>query len=270
MSHRATRSELEQFGVDGFFVREAVFTREEVEELQQAVEQVDRRIHELADPTGRGVTRIEGKRYEWVLESKVKWDWAERSSTIRSMEPFHHLDPRLDALVDDPRLWQPTLDLIHCDAVGLFTDKLNFKRPGGSPFPWHQDSPYWAFECDQLDRLVSVGLYLDDADRENGCLWVIPGSHLQGILPGLKDEGLLAKLYTDLDALEAPHPVPVEAPAGTAIFFHADIVHGSESNESPASRRAVFFTYQPAGLPRWQLDEPRVPLAEREKGRPQP
>ncbi len=270
MSHRATRSELEQFRTDGFFVREAVFTPEEVRELEQAVERVDDRIHAAADPTGGAVIEIEGKRYEQVLGSTVKWDWAEGSTTIRSMEPFHHLDPRLDVLVDDPRLWEPTLDLIDCDAVGLFTDKLNFKRPGGSPFPWHQDSPYWAFECDHLDRVVSVGLYLDDANRENGCLWLIPGSHLQGLLPGLKEKGQLAQLYTDLDALEAPHPVPVEGPAGTVIFFHADIVHGSEANRSDAGRRAVYFSYQPAGLPRWQLDEPRIPLAERGRGRVHP
>jgi hypothetical protein len=266
MSHRATPSELDLFRRDGLFVREAVFTRVEVDELRRAVERVDHRIREAADPTGGALLRIEGKRYERVLGSTVKWDWAEGSSTVRSMEPFHHLDPRLDALVDDPRLWEPTLDLIRCDAVGLFTDKLNFKRPGGSPFPWHQDSPYWAFECDHIDQLVSVGLYLDNADRDNGCLWLIPGSHRQGMLPGLKDQGKLAQLYTDLDALEAPHPVPVEGPAGTLIFFHADIVHGSEANQSGSSRRAVFFTYQPAGLPRWQLPEPRIPLSERGKG----
>ena len=34
-----------------------------------------------------------------------------------------------------------------------------------------------------LDRLVSLQLYLDDADERNGCLWMIAGSHRHGMLP---------------------------------------------------------------------------------------
>ena len=59
---------------------------------------------------------------------------------------------RLDGFVDDPRLWAPTLDILGTGSVSLFTDKLNFKRPLGAPFPWHQDAPYWAFGCDHVDR----------------------------------------------------------------------------------------------------------------------
>ena len=85
-----------------------------------------------------------GKAYQRLLGSTVKWEWAGGPQAVRSMEPFTHLDTRLDALIDDARLWAPARALIGAAGLGLFTDKLNFKRPGGSPFPWHQDSPYWA------------------------------------------------------------------------------------------------------------------------------
>jgi hypothetical protein len=263
MSHRATPAELERFREDGFFVREAVFGPDELDDLRATVERVNAKIQEGADPTGARVERIDGKRYERVLGSLIKWDWVEGSTGIRSMEPFHHLDPRLDELVDDPRVWEPTLDLIGCDRVSLFTDKLNFKRPRGAPFPWHQDSPYWAFECDHVDRLVSVGLYLDDANGENGCLWMMAGSHRHGFLSGQQTGETLAALYTDVNALEDRRPVAVEGCAGTVLFFHADIVHGSQPNRTQKSRRAVYFTYQPAGLPRWHYSEARIPVAER-------
>jgi ectoine hydroxylase len=267
MTHRATPAEREQFENDGFFVREAAFRSHEIEELREAVERVNQLIQDAADPSESRVTRIDGKRYEEVLGATVKWDWAEGSRGIRSMEPFHHLDPRLDELVDDPRLWEPTLDLIDCEGVSLFTDKLNFKRPDGAPFPWHQDSPYWAFECDHVDRLVSVGLYLDDATQKNGCLWMMAGSHRHGFLPGQKSGETMASLYTDVDALEDRRPVAAEGPAGTVLVFHADIVHGSEPNRTNESRRAVLFTYQPPGLPRWHFEDVRIPFAER-GGRP--
>ena len=138
-------------------------------------------------------------------------------------------------------------------SLALFTDKLNFKRPGGAPFPWHQDSPYFAFECPHVDRLVSVQLYLDDATEKNGCLWMIPGSHKRGTLPGVSERGTLGRLYTDVErALPEAKRVAVEAPAGSAIFFHGDVVHGSRSNRSAASRRAFILTYQPGGHPQFR------------------
>ena len=38
-------------------------------------------------------------------------------------------------------------------------------------------------------------VYLDDATRENGCLWMIPGSHLHGVLPVFRDRGTIGRLY---------------------------------------------------------------------------
>jgi ectoine hydroxylase-related dioxygenase (phytanoyl-CoA dioxygenase family) len=99
-------------------------------------------------------------------------------------------------------------------------------------------------------------IYLDDACEDNGCLWMIPGTHTRGHLPILEDRGVLGRLYTDPTKLEAVVPVPVEAPAGSVIHFDGYIVHGSRSNRSPASRRALVLTYQPAGLPRWRA--PRI------------
>jgi hypothetical protein len=261
MEHRARSSEVAKFHRDGFFVRDSVFGAEELEELRDAVEQVGRRVVEAQGRSGSsGVERVEGKRYERVLGASVKWDWAEGSTGIRSMEPFHHLHPCLDELVDDPRLWAPVLDLIEVDSVSLFTDKLNFKRPGGAPFPWHQDTPYWAFGCDHIEQLVSVGLYLDDATEENGCLWMLRGSHRHGILPPPRAAGVLNRLYTDVGSLKGVEAVPAQAPAGSVFFFHAHIVHGSAPNRTDRSRRAVYFTYQPGGFPRWQSEESRPSL----------
>jgi ectoine hydroxylase-related dioxygenase (phytanoyl-CoA dioxygenase family) len=203
------------------------------------------------------VDLVDDKRYQELLGSTVKWEWRPGAPEIRSMEPYHHLHPQLDALIDDPRLWGPTRALVGSEAVSLFSDKLNFKRPGGAPFPWHQDTPYWAFGCDHLDRLVSVMLYLDEANRENGCLWVIPDSQRQGVIPCQEDRGVLGHLYTDVERVVAGEPTALEIPAGSVIFFHGNLVHGSQTNRSDCSRRALVLTYQPADLPRWQHDDVR-------------
>jgi ectoine hydroxylase-related dioxygenase (phytanoyl-CoA dioxygenase family) len=249
----ATPLELGAFRADGYFVRERVFAAAELERLRAAVERVHANVlSESRAPEAGAVERIDGKRYQDVLGACVKWEWDDARADVRSMEPFLHLDPELDRLADDPRLWAPVTDLCRSPRLALFTDKLNFKRPGGAPFPWHQDSPYFAFECPHVDRLASVQVYLDDANEANGCLWMIPGSHRDGVLQGLTDRGVVGKLYTDVDRVLAEAPrVPIAARAGSAIFFHGDVVHGSQVNRSSASRRAFVLTYQPAGHPQF-------------------
>jgi hypothetical protein len=250
MADRATRYELECYDRDGYFVRESAFPSSDLIEIRAAVERVNDLIQAAADSSGEAIEWIEGKRYERVLGSSVKWDWDQDSRGVRSMEPFHHLDPRLEKLMEDPRLTGPMPNLVGEEAVGLFTDKLNPKRPGGAPFPWHQDGPYWQFGCSHVDRLVSVGLYLCDTTEEGACLSVFPGTHRFGKLPAPKGGGRLEQLYTDVSLLEG-EPVAVEVPAGSLLFFHPDIVHGAPSNLTDEPKPALYVTYQPAGFPTW-------------------
>jgi hypothetical protein len=258
MTWRATEQEKKQYRDEGYFLREGLFLNAELEPLRDATEAVHRSVVEAVDrsecaPEGL----IDGRRYQEILGSTIKWEWRDKVAEIRSMEPYHHLDPRLDSLLDDPRLWQPAGTVIDAESVSLFSDKLNFKHPRGAPFPWHQDTPYWAFECNHLDRLVSVLIYLDDATRENGCLWVIPGTHKRGTIPCYQDRGVVGRLYTDMDLLEGEEPIAIESPAGSVIWFHGDLVHGSQSNRDVVNRRALVLTYQPGGLPRWQHGDVR-------------
>jgi ectoine hydroxylase-related dioxygenase (phytanoyl-CoA dioxygenase family) len=261
MAEPLTASERDEYQKRGFFVRERLLGPSLVGDLREAVEGIHQQITRAAleqDSQAGAVQRVDGLRFQKLLGSTVKWEWREDSPHIRSMEPLHHLDARIDRLIEDARITQPLSDLLGCE-IGPFTDKLNFKRPGGSPFPWHQDTPYWAFGCEHVDRLVSLQIYLDDATRENGCLWVIPGSHARGVLPVFSDRGTLGRLYTDLGQVEASgaaaDPLAIEAPAGSAVFFSGDIVHGSQTNRTQQSRRALILTYQPAGHPRWDRGE---------------
>jgi phytanoyl-CoA hydroxylase len=259
MGWGATEQELEQYEADGYFAREAVFSEAELQPLHEAVEGVHRAIEaEAARGGAPEAERVDGKRYQKLLDSSVQWEWREGVQEIRSMEPYHHLDPRLDGLSDDPRLWEATRLIVGSHEVSLFSDKLNFKRPGGAPFPWHQDSPYWNFGCDHVDRLVSVLVTLDAATVENGCLWVAPGSHARGAIPCYQDRGVQGRLYTDIEGYEGAAPVALELAAGSVAFFHGDIIHGSQSNKTDACRRALVLTYQPAGLPRWQHEDVRA------------
>jgi phytanoyl-CoA hydroxylase len=250
---RATKEELEQYEEQGFFCRHNVFSEEELEQMRVGVENIHAKVLVAAESDEAAPCElIDNQRFQSLLGSTIKWEWDENLQAVRSMEPCAHLDPFMNALIDDPRLSGPCRDIVGEEELSLFSDKLNVKRPGGAPFPWHQEGPYWVYGAEQLDKVVSVLTYLDEGTKENGCLWVIPGSHKGGALQGLKNRGVIGKLYTDVDLLDG-EAYPVEVPAGSVLYFHYDLVHGSQGNHSQTNRRVFVTAFQPKGLRRWRL-----------------
>jgi hypothetical protein len=255
--YRASEAELRQYDALGFFIREDVFSETELGEMRAGAECAHAQILEAADlPEASPIDRVDNQKYQSVLGSTIKWEWSNELRAVRSMEPTGHLDRRLEALLDDPRLYQPSASINGCESLSVFSDKLNVKRPGGAPFPWHQEGLYWENGAEDLESLVSTLTYLDDATKENGCLWVIPGSHKQGNLQGLKDRGVLGALYTDVALIEG-EAIPTELRAGSVIFFHRDLVHGSQTNRTRESRRVFVVAYQAGGLHRWRINRKR-------------
>ena len=257
-SLRLSARERRAWAEDGFFVRPLAFGSRDLEELRAAAERAAARASREAERSSRRY-RIDGNEYVEVATSTVQYEHRDGSRTLRVIEPFHPLDVRLEALIDDPRLVEPMADLVGSERVALFTDKLNLKRPGeGSRFRWHQDSPYWVFDCAHVDRLPNVMIALDDADETNGCLRVVRGSHRRGLLPGRQGGGVLDPLFTDPAHFDADAQVAAEMPAGSLLFFSPHTVHGSGPNRSDRMRRALVVTYQPAGHAQFKAPGPRA------------
>ncbi len=254
---RLSPAERRAWREDGFFVRHGVLDTAEVDALRDAAERAVEIAHAGALAGGASYS-IDGNRYHEARGSTIQYEHREGSQTIRVIEPFHHLDARFDQLVDDARFVEPARDLVGCERIALFTSKLNLKRPReGSRFRWHQDSPYWAHFFPDVDRLPNVMLALDDASPANGCLHLVPGSHAEGMLPGLEGQGRLGPLFTDPAYFDASRAVPAEMGAGSLLFFHPSVVHGSEPNASDELRRALLYTYQPGGNRLFKVDAKR-------------
>ncbi len=248
LTHRLSTTELARYRADGFLVRERVFSEAETRTLRQAAERAAAAARALSED-GR-TYHLDGKRFVDAGYVTVQFEHTPDSSTIRVVEPAHELDGALAALVDDPRLVEPMRDLVGSEALALWTDKLNLKRPReGSGFGWHQDSPYWVHDCGHVDQLPNVLVAFDEADETNGCFRVVRGSHRRGCLPGTADGSQLGGFFTDPGSFDADAQVAMAVPAGSCVFFDPHSVHGSLPNSSDQPRRAMVLTYQPAGFP---------------------
>lgn len=119
--------------------------------------------------------------------------------------------------------------------------KLNMKPPSiGSAVEWHQDLAYYPLT--NRDSLA-VLFYLDDADRHNGCLQVIPRRHIGETLNHTLNGIFQGRVTESLDESEA---VALEGGAGTAIFMHGMTPHSSALNTSGKPRRTLILSYRAA------------------------
>ena len=180
----------------------------------------------------------------WGATFQAQLDAAERAwyldrvaagEVLRKLDNPVHERPLFRGLATEPVLLDMVANLIGPPA-GIVFSQIFFKPPeGGGAKPAHQDNFY--FGPDDRDGLVTAWIALDDATRENGCLWVIPGSHVHGDLPTLQGRGVLDRLYTDLEQLPGlGDPLPLEAPAGSVVWFDGAVVHGSQTNHSDRRR----------------------------------
>jgi ectoine hydroxylase-related dioxygenase (phytanoyl-CoA dioxygenase family) len=131
-------------------------------------------------------------------------------------------------------------------AVCHFHSKLMQKEPRvGGAWEWHQDYGYW-YKNEFLfpDQMMSVMVAITEANKENGCLQIIKGSHKMGrIEHGFAGEQVGASQhYVDL-ALKTMELIYLEIMAGDAVFFHSNLLHRSEANLSEKPRWSLISVY---------------------------
>lgn len=115
---------------------------------------------------------------------------------------------------------------------------MNKPANKGTWLPWHQDR--WS----HLDRdpLITVWTALDPATVENGCVQVIEGSHKFGLVNPDHGSGFVSPEQAE-DLLQK-HPVKhVELEPGEVVLLHNWLLHASDVNRSPVSRRAFSVCY---------------------------
>jgi Phytanoyl-CoA dioxygenase (PhyH) len=249
---RLSADECDRYVIDGYVVREAAFSAAEVQALRDSCEAVIARVvaHARRPEGGPEATMADGRRLQFSSNTVIQWEWRNGSQEVRMIEPCTHLDAHLDALYDEPRFTDPARDVLGVDELAPFTSKLNLKRPReGSEFPWHQDYPYWyVFTPEYAADTATVMLFLDDASAGNGALRVLPGSHARG--PAPRDPNDPTKFLADPTLIDADQEVVLEVSAGTVCVFGPYLLHRSSPNTTDAHRRALLYSFQPAGRPR--------------------
>ena len=175
--------------------------------------------------------------------SDATWDSVRGTGTsISHCHDVHFRSAMVTRLLTDPRLISVAQDIIGPN-VQLHHNKMFIKPPEkGSPFPMHQDYPYFPHRDHSM---IAVILHFDDAPEAKGCLCVYPGSHKLGPLPAEGKDHHVSTEHFPIKGATA-----VEAKAGDAVFFHYLTVHGSGVNRSDEPRTTLLIQLRdPADQP---------------------
>ncbi len=160
----------------------------------------------------------------------------------RLMQP-HRYDALSLQWLTDPRLKRWMVEITGEEPLAVQT-MFYFKPPGARGQALHQDNFYLKASP---STCIAAWLAVDDSDEENGCLSVVPGSHL---LPTMcLTPADTTKSFTDVE-VEVPadmQVVPIRMKAGDVLFFNGQVIHGSGPNVSEQRFRRTLIGHYAMG-----------------------
>ncbi len=150
---------------------------------------------------------------------------------------LHDLDPIFARFSRMPEIAAVATDLKFRRPL-LVQSMYIFKQPNiGGEVVCHQDS---TFLYTEPPSVIGLWFALEEATRENGCLWALPGGHKCGLKSRFLRAAGGGTRFEVYD--ESPWPldglVPLEVPAGALVILHGQLPHLSRVNLSPRSRHA--------------------------------
>jgi ectoine hydroxylase-related dioxygenase (phytanoyl-CoA dioxygenase family) len=197
-----------------------------------------------------GIRRLQSNQRDHDLPGGLSENSAARSDAPVNQLRFPSLLIReISNFLKMAPIWEVAGKLTETDQIRLFHDQLVVKQKQiaskSSIVGWHTDKSYWR-SCTS-DSMVTVWIPLQDVTVENGCLWMLPGSHLwsnQAATRGFHDSGKIgfAAKFRDHDG--PTDPVPLVMKRGQFSVHHCKVIHASGQNSHGCPRLAYVVHLQ--------------------------
>ena len=212
--------DVRQFEKDGYLLVKGLFDAEEMEMLS-AIGKADE---------------------ELKAQTKSRLD-AEGGVTTLSLS--NELGDDIYSAIVRCRRMTDTMESLLGDEVYHYHHKMNMKAPYvGGAWEWHQDYGYWYNNGCLFPDMASCMIAVDKATQENGCLQVLRASHKLGRIDhGKVGDQTGADMERVDEAMKRLELVYCEMDPGDALFFHSNLLHRSDRNNSPHPRWVLICCY---------------------------
>jgi len=226
MKSELTAFQVKQYRQQGFLVIEGFLDPDELQLWRQVTEDaVQQRLKDVS------------------LNNQVNPDtfYAQVFTQCLRLADIH---PGMAKLMFDERLGRLAGTLAGVDGIRIWHDQALIKPPYGNHTAFHLDDPFWSFFSRDA---ISIWVALDNTTLANGCLWYLPGTHLEAPFQSVgigENLGDIFKTYPQWRKIEA---VPAACPAGSAVFHNGLVAHAAGVNLTAYPRRAMTCAYMPDG-----------------------
>ena len=226
-----TPEQIQHFSQEGYLVFPGLLKGEKLARYKELLDELVERARSMPEPQGNFALQPDS-------------EGSPIPGRLFKVQGVCVVEKRLLALAREPEIVDRVAALIG-PQLHMFGSKFFPMLPrGGTSTGWHQDNHYFGTNS---DRVVSCGIYLENSDRSNACLQLVPRSHRSGeIVAHAPGQGTFAHgNWTEIDPDGA---LLVECPAGTLVLLSANLLHGATTNTSVRSRYSTAWHYIPATL----------------------
>lgn len=157
----------------------------------------------------------------------------------------HFRDQRLFEFLMAPNILDMVSDLLGPD-IGLWSSHFISKEPFvGRRTPWHEDGAYWKDRFDRMDKMVTIWLAIDNSTLANGCMGVVPGTHLNGFSTYTNVDTKTSTFAEEIapGTVDESKVVWFELKRGECSLHDGRIIHGAYANTSPYRRCGYTMRY---------------------------
>ena len=240
-----SKEKLEFFLEQGYLVLEDVLAHEELQPvIEEITSEIDIRVEKLMK-SGELSNNYAGEPFETRLASISK----ETAKIAVSIWNGILHGPAIFHLITHPKLLDVASAFCGDELIASSVYRLRPKIPnfGYGEVPAHQDSGYFEPFCDD-SLIITMWVPMVDTNEENGCLYVLPGSH-KGEVEEHKMHESGKYLAIDQELQAAINPVFCPVPKGGVLLLSNKVVHGSLKNATDQVRWSMDLRYQSASLP---------------------
>ncbi|MBD2869994.1 phytanoyl-CoA dioxygenase family protein [Paenibacillus arenilitoris] len=229
---------------EGYLIVKGLLSTDDVAELYELAEQ----------------SRLDRLKLDQAADAASTDPLKEEFAKATRIHMLSRLHPAAERGMLHPRILDVTEALIGPDVYAL-QSMLFLNPPGKGGQGWHQDSCYIRTHP---DTLIGAWIALEEADEENGCLWVVPGSNHEPVYPpdgmgggnvhavdafgdlnGVQNVSHLDDEVNTLSKIVAnyPPPIPVPLSPGDVLFFHSHLFHRSYPNRTADRYRRSYVCH---------------------------
>ncbi|CAD5122259.1 DgyrCDS10704 [Dimorphilus gyrociliatus] len=209
---------------EGVFCVRNLFSKEEIDHILKGITETD------------------------LITSRA-WDLADGEGRASRLVIWSHPGNDVTGMVARSRRLVESSERLLGGEVYHYHSKLMMKEPHtGGKHLWHQDYGYWYKNGMLRPDVLTVFIALDVCNKTNGGLQVVPGTHKAGRIEHDLLHGQTVANYDRVNALCEHYGgvVYADLQPGDALFFHSNVLHTSDKNDSDLRRWCLLLSYNRA------------------------